>query len=319
MCRALLTYEDSLPDSRYLPVRPSIAGTGGHIATYRARLPVDDDPQHHNLLVARPRQHILQWKCKREWVYFQHRELFCERHQFRHMLDHLHPAHEPEHRYSEARGFHFADTNTSRMILTCTRNVRWSQCHALDPGPFLARNDHGHFEVQASFGKGKEEWIKFDVVQQTAISSQQSPTVQMQEAPVSIEAPKSESADTNSGFPVRWKSMTTGLVRTLRFQGEYIYGEAVLPDALAKAGVFFLMDVKKDGNKYVGKVNSHIVSAPAGGKSCSSESPIELSLVTPERIEGRVFSPPPNAKIDWDTCIYSSPADWQQFTWIPVS
>ena len=215
--------------------------------------------------------------------------------------------------------FILADTNTSRMILTCTRNVRWSQCHALDPGPFLARNDHGHFEVQASFGKGKEEWIKFDVVQQTAISSQQSPTVQMQEAPVSIEAPKSESADTNSGFPVRWKSMTTGLVRTLRFQGEYIYGEAVLPDALAKAGVFFLMDVKKDGNKYVGKVNSHIVSAPAGGKSCSSESPIELSLVTPERIEGRVFSPPPNAKIDWDTCIYSSPADWQQFTWIPVS
>jgi hypothetical protein len=113
--------------------------------------------------------------------------------------------------------------------------------------------------------------------------------------------------------------MTTGLVRTLRFNGEYIYGETALPDAMAKAGVFFLMDVKKDGDKYVGKVNSHIVSSPNGGKSCSLVSPIELSLVTPERIEGRIFSPQPNAKIDWNACTYSPPADWQQFTWIPVS
>ncbi len=69
--------------------------------------------------------------------------------------------------------FILADTDTSRMILTCTRNVRWSQCHALNPGPFLGRIDNGHFEVQATTGKGKEEWIKFDIVQQTAVSRQQ--------------------------------------------------------------------------------------------------------------------------------------------------
>ena len=62
------------------------------------------------------------------------------------------------------------------MVLTCTRNVRWSQCHALNPGMFLARNDNGHFEVQALLGKGKDEWIKFDVVQQTAITKQQPQT-----------------------------------------------------------------------------------------------------------------------------------------------
>src|ERR1022692_1600683 len=45
--------------------------------------------------------------------------------------------------------FILADTESSRMVLTCTRNVRWSQCHALNPGPFLGRNDNGHFEVQA--------------------------------------------------------------------------------------------------------------------------------------------------------------------------
>ncbi|MFY9646258.1 MAG: DinB family protein [Terriglobales bacterium] len=74
--------------------------------------------------------------------------------------------------------FILADTDTNRMIITCTRNLRWSQCHALDPGSFLARIDHGHFEVQAAFEKGKEEWIKFDIVQQSAISRPQSSPVQ---------------------------------------------------------------------------------------------------------------------------------------------
>lgn len=243
-----------------------------------------------------------------------------------------------------------ADTESSRMLLTCTRNVRWSQCQALNPGTFLARIDHGHFEVQGLSGKGKEEWVKFDIVQQTAISGSvsqgektggpyvpkkldaatqaalderegraapagQSQTDSTQEAPASIEAPNSAGA--NSGFPARWKSMTTGLIRTLRFEGEYVYGEVVLPDAAAKAGVFYLMDAKKDGDKYVGKTNMHILSAP-GGKSCLVTLSIELTRVMPERIEGRSLAPPPNSKIDWDTCTYSSAAEWQVFTWIPV-
>src|SRR5271169_3522305 len=32
--------------------------------------------------------------------------------------------------------FILAETENSRMVLTCTRNLRWSQCHALNPGPF---------------------------------------------------------------------------------------------------------------------------------------------------------------------------------------
>jgi hypothetical protein len=213
--------------------------------------------------------------------------------------------------------FILADTETSRMVMTCTRNVRWSQCHALNPGPFLARNNSGHFEVQAVSGKGKEEWVKFDVLQQTAIVRRQPQTAPAQEAPASIEAPKSETGGANSEFPTRWKSMTSGSIRTLRFQGEYIYGETALPEAAAKAGAFYLMEVKKDNDKYVGKVNARIVRQDAG-KSCSLTSPIELTLVTPDRIEGRGIAPPPNAKLDWDTCTYSPPPDWQAFAWIPV-
>ena len=184
----------------------------------------------------------------------------------------------------------------------------------------MARIDHGHFEVKATFGKGKEEWVKFDVVQQTAITLQR-PTAQEApasiEAPAPVEAPKAETANA-AGFPVRWKSMTTGHVLVIRFEGDYIYGERVLPEAAANAGIFFLMDVKKDGDKYVGKTNGHILSAPTGGKSCSMTWPTELTLVTPDRIEGRSFSPPTNAKVDWNACTYSPPADWQTFTWIPV-
>ena len=90
-----------------------------------------------------------------------------------------------------------------------------------------------------------------------------------------------------------------------------------MPEAAKKAGVFFLMDVKKDGDKYVGKINGRIVSTD-GGKSCSGTWPIELTLVTPDRIEGRSFTPPVNAKTDWNACTYSPPADWQPFSWIPV-
>ena len=211
-----------------------------------------------------------------------------------------------------------AETENSRMVLTCTRNVRWSQCHSLNPGRFLGRNDKGHFEVQAFFGKGKkEEWVRFDIVQQTAINWQQPETPPAQPAVASIEALKSETAGSDGGFPVRWISMTTGETRTLRFEGEYIYGEAVFSEAAAKAGSFGLMDVQKDGDKYVGKTNRRIVSND-GSKFCSVTWRIELTLISPERIEGRRLAPPANAKLNWSSCTFSSPDDWQTFTWIPV-
>jgi hypothetical protein len=210
-----------------------------------------------------------------------------------------------------------AETDDSRMVLTCTRNIRWSQCHSLKPGRFLGRNDNGHLEVQAFFGKNKkEEWVKFDVVQRAAIGRPQAEVPVAQDAAATIEPPESEPAGPASGFPIRWKSMTSGTIRTLRFEGEYIYGEAVLTEAAAKAGAFGLMDVKKDGDKYVGKINRRSVSPD--GKACSATLPIELTLVSRERIDGRWLVPPANARIDWSTCAFSRASEWQAFTWVPV-
>ena len=106
-------------------------------------------------------------------------------------------------------------------------------------------------------------------------------------------------------------------MRTLRFEENYIYAESVLPDAVVKAGAFLLMDLKKNGEGYVGTENGKIVR-PDGGASCPVSWQVELTLVTPSRIEGRGFSPPANAKVDWNTCTFSPPLDWQSFTWIPV-
>jgi hypothetical protein len=213
-----------------------------------------------------------------------------------------------------------ADSDTSRMVLTCTRNVRWSQCEALNPGPFTARMNNGHFEVEGTTGKGKDEWVKFDIVQQTAISRQVTATAPVQEAAPSIDAPDSKSpdgTDTNSGFPRRWKSMSSGTDRVVRFQGDYIYVELIESDARAKAGAFSLSELKKEGDKYSGKTNGRILRSD-GGASCSVTWPVELTLVTPERIEGRTFAPAPTAKVDWSTCSASPSSDWQSFTWIPV-
>jgi hypothetical protein len=212
-----------------------------------------------------------------------------------------------------------AESETSRIVPTCTRNVRWSQCHSLNHGTFVARLNDGHFEVQAVLGIGKEEWLRFDRVQQTAMSGQQPQTAPapVPETAASIEAPKSEAPNTESGFPGRWKSMNSGAVRTLRVEGEYVYAEVVLPDAQAKAGMFVLTEAKKDGEKYVGKTSKRLLNTQTG-PSCSVTNPIESTLVTPDRIEGRVFVSPPSEKIDWNTCSYSSPSDWQPFVWIPV-
>jgi len=65
--------------------------------------------------------------------------------------------------------FILAETDNVRMILTCTRNIAWSQCRALSPGTFVARIEDGNFEVGNLSPNGKEEWTKFGIVQQTGI------------------------------------------------------------------------------------------------------------------------------------------------------
>ena len=177
-------------------------------------------------------------------------------------------------------------------------------------------------------GKGKEEWIKFDMVHQTAIAPQQAHTtsaqlasnqgtsqaVSTQAAASSIEALKPSS---DSGFPRQWKSMTTGNSFTVRLERDYLHAKRNLLEAAVKAGMFFLIETKKDGGKYVGKANGRVLKTE-NGPACSINLAIEFTSVTPERIEGRAISALPNAKFDWHSCSWSPALEWQPFVWIPV-
>lgn len=211
------------------------------------------------------------------------------------------------------------ETDTMRYLLSCRTNL-FHKCFTLNVGDtYPAEPCGGSMCVHLLQGKhlDKPAIIRYAIVETVAIARPQPQTPPTKEAPPSIEAPESETAGTGAGFPARWKSMTSGTIWTLRFEGEYIYGERVVSETAAKAGAFSLVEVKKDGDKYVGKVNSRVVRTD-GGASCSGTWPTELTLITPDRIEGRAFAPPLTAKIDWNTCSYALPADWQPFTWIPV-
>jgi hypothetical protein len=176
--------------------------------------------------------------------------------------------------------------------------------------------NNGHFEVQGLFDKGKEEWIKFDIVQQ-AITRQQSVAQTTQPAPPSIEAPDSSASDLSSEWPKRWKSMQTGAVFMLRVDGEYIYAEQIMSEEATKAGVFFLLELKKEGDKYVGKGTGRALKTPTG-PACPLSYSAEFTRVTKQRIEGRGFGATSDAKFDWATCQFSPPPAWQELSWIPV-
>ena len=206
-----------------------------------------------------------------------------------------------------------------------------------DPSKWMCRNlaDSGTFLYQGekisgsqacrlipqaplgTSGTGTATITSKSILADPSSSAQVTMTPPTMEAPVSIEAPKSDAPNANSTFPSRWKSTTAGDVRTLRFEGEYIYAIVVLPEAAAKAGTFLLTEAIKDGDKYVGKTHGRVLKTQSG-PICPVTQRIQFTLVTTDRIEGRSFSPPVGAALNWGTCSYTPAPDWQSFVWIPV-
>jgi V8-like Glu-specific endopeptidase len=111
--------------------------------------------------------------------------------------------------------------------------------------------------------------------------------------------------DTRTGRPTRWKSVETGAVYTLRFQGEYIYAEREQPDEFRKLGLFYTAEVRRSGDKYVGTAHTNHIwwnTNPYTGEKvvtdkCSLDFPMELSSVSSTRIEGRTYGPPEGKKL----------------------
>jgi hypothetical protein len=127
----------------------------------------------------------------------------------------------------------------------------------------------------------------------------------------------------SSGFPTLWKSLSTGKVRSLRFEGDFIYGETVLTEEQRKVG-FASYELKKDKDQYKGSYRSgatcsYVPTWSVGWQynQCRFELQIEFTSVTPNRIEGRGLGHPAGAKFDCKKCSYSNPPVWTPFAWIP--
>jgi hypothetical protein len=117
-----------------------------------------------------------------------------------------------------------------------------------------------------------------------------------------------------SAYPSRWKSLLTGTVRQLRFEGDYIYGEIILPEELRQRGVFTSYEPRKDGDKYIGIIRGRLA---CDYNACNFQAPIELRVVSPTRIEGKAKQAPEGAKFNCRKCAYSKALVWVEFVWIP--
>lgn len=124
-------------------------------------------------------------------------------------------------------------------------------------------------------------------------------------------------------FPTHWKSLQSGTSKIIRRDGDRLYVETVMSDVQKNAGCFQMADLK--GKEYFsGTVRFSCVCQYTKGlgklltNRFTWEHTIEITLLSPTRIEGREVVPPKDAKLDCAKGDYDQPANrWQEFVWIP--
>jgi S1-C subfamily serine protease len=131
----------------------------------------------------------------------------------------------------------------------------------------------------------------------------------------------------SDSFPTRWKSLQSGTTKVLRRDSDRIYVETVLSDAQKNAGCFFLSDLQKKGDNFSGTVRSSCVCEYTRGLGAyarnftnrvTDETAIEITSITPTRIEGRIMVRSKGTKFDCKKAEFSKPpSEWENFTWIP--
>jgi hypothetical protein len=131
----------------------------------------------------------------------------------------------------------------------------------------------------------------------------------------------------SDSFPTRWKSLTNGTTKIVRRDGDRLYVETVLPEAEKNVGCFNLADLQQKAEIFSGTGRTHCVCQYARGlgvyartisNTFTTEYEIEITRLSPTRIEGRSTVPPKDAKLDCQKGKYSKPpSEWQAFAWIP--
>jgi hypothetical protein len=102
-----------------------------------------------------------------------------------------------------------------------------------------------------------------------------------------------------------------------------MFGERLMLEQEREAGDFDTIDVKKQGDRFVGTQHVRMTlripdSSPQGSrtKACQWEFAVELTSVSEDRIEGRWEGYPSEAKVDPATCTWTTPRIWEDTAWV---
>lgn len=143
-----------------------------------------------------------------------------------------------------------------------------------------------------------------------------------------LRASPSDNFKETDAFPLLWKSLVSGKKFKIRAQNDFVYVEWIVPEEAARVGVFSAWELRKGSNGYTGNAR-HVIacsydtddwarfSVKTVNKKCTFENPVEFSLFTPSRIEGRSLSGPSDVKLNCRKCTYNQAPAWQRFAWIP--
>jgi hypothetical protein len=140
--------------------------------------------------------------------------------------------------------------------------------------------------------------------------------------------PDSSTSPISAGEKV-WTSLTVGRDYKMRGDGDYIYAEWILPPALQSTSAFMRLELKKSGDKWIGKARSLLPYeykssygdywktgqrvGTANMNWCRVEVDIEINKLTDSRIEGQAHN---FTSFDAKKC-QPGKLEWKPFTWIP--
>ena len=111
-----------------------------------------------------------------------------------------------------------------------------------------------------------------------------------------------------------WTSMTGGYDMKIRIDGDFIYITMILPPALQSTTAYSRTELKKTGDKWVGKRVSYFpVKTRAGEKWCRYEADAEIDSLSDSRIEGKALG---WKSMDAKKC-EPEHAEIKPFVWIP--
>ena len=126
-------------------------------------------------------------------------------------------------------------------------------------------------------------------------------------------------------IPTRWKSLMSGTTKIIRIEDDYLYVETIMSEELKQFYQLSSAELKKTGDIFTGVYREQFQCSYTSGwtgqqhwQRCSTESPFEIDLLTPTRIEGWSEGPPTGTEWDCKNCKWKKKERIKTpFVWIP--